>query len=134
MKLSALKYVEHFQYTRHHIKISTVLSICRRVVHGGSNGFEGLRSRLGLLPRRSARNFSDKSTSTVPNNDGMPRIKTAPSAVPTARKPVHYHLLLRPILQRRFARSSLWTFVVCCIVSFLIGDRYGARLLFTTLI
>lgn len=56
----------------------------------------------------------------------MPRIKTAPSAVPVARKPVHYHLLLRPVLQRRFARSSLWTFVVCCVVSYLVGKHYGS--------
>lgn len=55
----------------------------------------------------------------------MPRIKTAPSAVVAARKPIHYHLLLRPVLQRQFARASLWSFVVCCVVSYLIGDRYG---------
>src|SRR5437773_11653853 len=55
----------------------------------------------------------------------MPRIKTATSTVPTARKPVHFHLLLRPVLQKAFARSSLWTFVVCCAVSYLIGHRFG---------
>jgi hypothetical protein len=55
----------------------------------------------------------------------MPRIKTGPSTVTALRKPVHYHMLFRPFLQRRFARASLWTFVVCCVVSFLIGDRYG---------
>ena len=126
------KYVD-FHYTGHHIKISSVLSVDGLVVRG-SNGFEELKSRLDGY-REDLREISHtKSTSTVPNNDGMPRIKTAPSAVPTARKPVHYHLLLRPVLQRRFARSSLWTFVVCCIVSFLIGDRYGTRLLLATLI
>lgn len=55
----------------------------------------------------------------------MPRIKTGPSAVAALRKPVHYHMLFRPFLQRRFARTSLWTFVVSSIVSFLIGNRYG---------
>ena len=55
----------------------------------------------------------------------MPRIKTTPSAVVAARNPTHYHLILRPVLQRRFARSSLWTFVVCYAISYLMGDRHG---------
>lgn len=54
----------------------------------------------------------------------MPRIKTAPSAVLAPRRPTHYHVILRPYLQRRFAHASLWTFVVCCIVSYLIGNRW----------
>lgn len=59
----------------------------------------------------------------------MPRIKTAPSAVTAARKPTHYHLILRPVLQRRFARSSLWTFVVCYAFSYLVGGSHGKSLL-----
>ena len=55
----------------------------------------------------------------------MPRIKTAPSAVVVARKPTHYHLILRPVLQKRFARSSVWTLVVCYVVSYLIGNSHG---------
>jgi hypothetical protein len=51
----------------------------------------------------------------------MPRIKTAPSASIPARRPTHYHLLLRPVLQRSFARACSWCFVVCYIVSFLLG-------------
>jgi hypothetical protein len=57
----------------------------------------------------------------------MPRIKTAPSVGATVRKPIHYHVVLRPVLQRRFARSSLWTLVVCCVVSYLISDRYSMK-------
>lgn len=108
-------------------------------LNGGSRQALISQNPSSICPWWSARNFSSiQGGSTysgfVDNNDGMPRIKTAPSAVPTARKPIHYHLLLRPVLQRRFARSSLWTFVVCCLVSFLIGDHYGTRLVVKMLI
>ena len=80
----------------------------------GTNGFRGV-SRWNCY---FAFNRGDE-------NDRMPRIKTAPSTVVPARRPVHYHLLLRPALQRSFARACAWCFVVSCIVSFLLGRPRG---------
>ena len=57
----------------------------------------------------------------------MPRIKAPPTITPTARKPVHFHVLLRSFLQKRFARCSMWTYFVCYIIAYVIGENYGLR-------